>query len=68
MVRRASFNQQKLIGPDTLLELFVEKFKNYRYAKGAGYAEIYPAIVDWLIDHGVLDSDEAEDLLEGYYG
>ena len=68
MVRRASYNQQKLIGADALLELFIEKFKNYSYAKKAGYAEIYPAIVDWLSDHGNLYSEEAEELLEGYYG
>ena len=68
MPRRPSRNQQKMIGCDCLLELFVAKFKNYDEAEMMGYGEIYPAIVDWLADHGVMDHDELEVLLEGYYG
>ena len=68
MPRRPSLNQQLMIGSDSLLELFVAKFRNYNEAEAAGYGGIYPAVVDWLADHAVLDSDDVEDLLEGYYG
>ena len=68
MPRRPSHNQQKMIGCECLLELFVAKFKNYEEAESAGYGEIFPAIVSWLDDHGVLYSEETEVLLEGYYG